>query len=308
MADLCVKHIIPETVAPNLITVFGFLFVILPHIIFMYMDFDSWDHEVAGWAVALYGACTLIYQLLDNCDGKQARKTNNSTPLGLLFDHGCDAISTFMIIMNWAKFVRIGANTYGFIMILGPMIAFFFSAVETYYYGGLFLSIVNTPSDGNFAHGCLGILFISCGNSFVKNEVIFGLSIGTLLALGVFVISAITVIMNIRECLKKATSWQVFTKSLMFLYIVISFELIIMFPGKTDWLESNFTYMMWIFGLLGARLAKAAMINVTSGTHFNTLQVPVFVFGVWLNIFFFYVNSQKDVPKSHIDNYWLYTL
>jgi ethanolaminephosphotransferase len=29
---------------------------------------------------------------LDNCDGKQARKTGNSTPLGMLFDHGCDSL------------------------------------------------------------------------------------------------------------------------------------------------------------------------------------------------------------------------
>ena len=28
----------------------------------------------------------------DNCDGKQARKTGNSTPLGMLFDHGCDSL------------------------------------------------------------------------------------------------------------------------------------------------------------------------------------------------------------------------
>lgn len=308
MADFCVKYLIPDTVAPNVITIFGFLFVILPHIIIMSIDFHSWDHPIAGWAMATYGACTLIYQLLDNCDGKQARKTNNSTPLGLLFDHGCDALSTFMIIMNWTKFIRTGATTWGFMCILGAMSAFFFSSVETYYYGGLFLSIVNTPSDGNFGHGCFGILLISCGNSFVKNEVIFGLTIGTLLALGIFLVSSVTVFMNIRECLKKASSWQVFTKSLMFIYIVISLELIIMFPGKTDWIETNFTYMMWIFGLLGARLSKAAMINVTSSTIFSTIQVPVLIFGVSFNIFFFYVNSQKDVPKSHIDNYWFYTL
>ncbi|CDJ69432.1 aminoalcoholphosphotransferase, putative [Eimeria necatrix] len=34
------------------------------------------------------------YQTLDAIDGKQARRTNTSTPLGQLFDHGCDAFST----------------------------------------------------------------------------------------------------------------------------------------------------------------------------------------------------------------------
>lgn len=35
-----------------------------------------------------------IYQSLDAIDGKQARRTGTSTPLGELFDHGCDSIST----------------------------------------------------------------------------------------------------------------------------------------------------------------------------------------------------------------------
>lgn len=35
-----------------------------------------------------------IYQSLDAIDGKQARRTNSSTPLGELFDHGCDSVST----------------------------------------------------------------------------------------------------------------------------------------------------------------------------------------------------------------------
>lgn len=35
-----------------------------------------------------------IYQSLDAIDGKQARRTNSSSALGELFDHGCDAVST----------------------------------------------------------------------------------------------------------------------------------------------------------------------------------------------------------------------
>ena len=32
----------------------------------------------------LSGACLFIYQTLDNMDGKQARKTGSSSPLGML--------------------------------------------------------------------------------------------------------------------------------------------------------------------------------------------------------------------------------
>ena len=37
--------------------------------------------------------CAFIYQTLDAVDGKQARRTNTSGPLGQLFDHGCDALA-----------------------------------------------------------------------------------------------------------------------------------------------------------------------------------------------------------------------
>ena len=46
------------------------------------------------WAYLLCAVGLFIYQSLDAIDGKQARRTNSSTPLGELFDHGCDSLST----------------------------------------------------------------------------------------------------------------------------------------------------------------------------------------------------------------------
>ena len=42
----------------------------------------------------LCGLGLFVYQTLDAIDGKQARRTNSSSPLGELFDHGCDSLST----------------------------------------------------------------------------------------------------------------------------------------------------------------------------------------------------------------------
>ena len=43
-----------------------------------------------------------LYQSLDAIDGKQARRTNSSSPLGELFDHGCDSVSAgnFVLLIN----------------------------------------------------------------------------------------------------------------------------------------------------------------------------------------------------------------
>lgn len=50
--------------------------------------------QAPRWAFFLCGVGLFAYQSLDAIDGKQARRTGTSSPLGELFDHGCDSIST----------------------------------------------------------------------------------------------------------------------------------------------------------------------------------------------------------------------
>ena len=48
------------------------------------------------------GVTYQMYLVADNCDGKQARRTGSSSPMGMLFDHGVDAFvaicNTFMLM------------------------------------------------------------------------------------------------------------------------------------------------------------------------------------------------------------------
>ncbi len=46
-----------------------------------------------GWAFLLAAVGLFVYQGLDAIDGKQARRTGSASPLGELFDHGCDSCS-----------------------------------------------------------------------------------------------------------------------------------------------------------------------------------------------------------------------
>lgn len=53
----------------------------------------KFDYTYENWFCFYMAGTLLFYSLLDNADGKQARKTKNSTSLGLLLDHGCDAFT-----------------------------------------------------------------------------------------------------------------------------------------------------------------------------------------------------------------------
>ncbi|XP_009464144.1 PREDICTED: cholinephosphotransferase 1 [Nipponia nippon] len=62
------------------------------------------------WAYILGALGLFIYQSLDAIDGKQARRTNSSSPLGELFDHGCDSISTVFVVLGSCIAIRLGTN------------------------------------------------------------------------------------------------------------------------------------------------------------------------------------------------------
>lgn len=79
----------------------------------------------------------------DGIDGKQARRTNSSTPLGELFDHGLDSWATlFLPIAIYSVFGR-GDYSVGvfhiYAILIGTMMSFFCSHWEKYNTGVLFL-------------------------------------------------------------------------------------------------------------------------------------------------------------------------
>ncbi|XP_021707782.1 cholinephosphotransferase 1 isoform X3 [Aedes aegypti] len=90
---------VPLWLAPNLITIVGLVINILTTLILIYFS-PNGREEPPRWASALCALGLFIYQSLDAIDGKQARRTNSSTPLGELFDHGCDSISTVFVALS----------------------------------------------------------------------------------------------------------------------------------------------------------------------------------------------------------------
>lgn len=51
-------------------------------------------HSHPGYAVSAFTGFAWLYFNLDSLDGKHARNTKNSSPLGELFDHACDNLTT----------------------------------------------------------------------------------------------------------------------------------------------------------------------------------------------------------------------
>jgi phosphatidylglycerophosphate synthase len=63
---------------------------------------------IPPWATVLCAVLYFSYNILDLMDGKHARATGNSSPLGLLIDHGSDALTTFLFTMGLGSILRLG--------------------------------------------------------------------------------------------------------------------------------------------------------------------------------------------------------
>nr|CAD7396255.1 unnamed protein product [Timema poppensis] len=90
---------VPPWLAPNLITVVGLIINIVTTLILVWFSPDA-RGEAPRWACFICALGLFVYQSLDAIDGKQARLTGTSTPLGELFDHGCDSISTACVAVQ----------------------------------------------------------------------------------------------------------------------------------------------------------------------------------------------------------------
>lgn len=156
LAAFLVNRCTPHTIAPNTITLVGLTFMFSSYLLEWYYNphfqrTSTTTTSIPSFIFLFNCASMLIYQTLDNMDGKQARRTKSSSPLGLLFDHGCDAANSMFGSANWIIAIGLSLENDLFqcwILVLGPMALFYIATWEEYYTGKLILPIMNGPNEG----------------------------------------------------------------------------------------------------------------------------------------------------------------
>jgi len=87
-----IAEALPKWLAPNAITFIGFAPLVLVYILSWFIC-PFCDEAPPRWLALSYVGALYFYQTMDAVDGKQARRTGSSTPLGHLVDHGCDCLT-----------------------------------------------------------------------------------------------------------------------------------------------------------------------------------------------------------------------
>jgi hypothetical protein len=98
------ERLIPLWMAPNMVTSLGGLHCVLSYFVVRYFSRD-YDEPVPDWVILLCAYCSFSCYTLDCMDGKQARRTHQSSPLGQLFDHGKFTQVLFYLIIFLQPFV-----------------------------------------------------------------------------------------------------------------------------------------------------------------------------------------------------------
>jgi ethanolaminephosphotransferase len=160
----------PRSVAANTITVAALAcWVVIYGIMWYYSpNLDPAD-RVPPWAFAALAVSIVIYQILDNMDGKQARRTGTSSPLGLMFDHGCDAMNSAFgsaLMMTVLGLHPADDASFCFATFAGPYALFYFGTWEEYHTGALIMPVFNGPNEGLLTGAVLAVISWAHGPEF----------------------------------------------------------------------------------------------------------------------------------------------
>ena len=159
---------LPTNLAPNLITFFSLMCNLIAFIIAMLDGGFDFSKPLKRSTCFVIGITQFLYQIFDNIDGKQARRTGNSTPFGMLMDHGCDIFTDIFTAYNMSRLLIVGnEGFFSFSVYFGLIIGFFMMTYEDYKIGEMYFPMINGTDEGNFAVVVIGILSGFIGQDWI---------------------------------------------------------------------------------------------------------------------------------------------
>ncbi|KAI9922999.1 hypothetical protein PsorP6_000107 [Peronosclerospora sorghi] len=125
---------LPIWMAPNLVTMIGTGAMMSTTMVQLF--YAPHLSEICPTWVYVFSALGLFfYQTMDALDGKQARRTGASSPLGQLFDHGCDALCTVFNVLSAVATCQMGSSLPAYVALSSVSITFYLAQWEEYHTG-----------------------------------------------------------------------------------------------------------------------------------------------------------------------------
>lgn len=239
-------------------------------------------------------------KVLDNADGKQARKTKNSTPLGLLMDHGADCINTGISSMAYVQIVNADQN-WIYITFMALYLVFFTVTLEEYYFGSLDFPIINAVNEGTtstFGILLIGVIF---GNEVYQTELFWDLKLYQVIFIGLFVLIVIQSIFIVVKLMINYRVKDVLLKLTLFGLIIISFIACVTLT-QNDVVHKRSKIILYIYTILTSRVIISIMISHIFESNFNQcVAFPILLSLIMITlslIEFFFLKGKLINPQT----------
>ena len=261
-----VIEIFPIWSAPNIITLFSLLMNIIASII-TYIDsqFD-FSKQLNPITCIIIGITQFLYLILDNLDGKQARRTGSSSPYGMLVDHGCDIFTNCFTCFNLSHLTLIGNDNFLSISIFcGLILGFYSMTYEEYIIGELHFPVINATDEGNLVVSLFGFFCGIFGQNWLKTKIYFHISFSKIIGI-ISLLGGISCVYNLFlhtykqkslvDCFKIFLDW-------IYFYIVLVFPIIVFIFRKRFYI--NYKGIIFIcMCLLFARITMDLQIRIVT--------------------------------------------
>ena len=155
--------------APNTVTLLGFLPIFFLFLLsIQFKPAMTLNENLPSWFWLLNAVILIFYQTMDAMDGRHARNTGSSSPLGQLFDHGLDSINSFLSSILILTMLNAGElhPIYSLVFLFISGIPFFYSTLEEYYTHCLRLPLINGPTEGILLVAACYIIGFNVDSSF----------------------------------------------------------------------------------------------------------------------------------------------
>lgn len=100
-------ELLPYRMAPNLVTLLGALHCFVSYVL-TWIEAPLGVEPIPSYVFTVNAYCLFVGYTLDCMDGKQARRTGTSSPLGHLLDHGLDCLCMLAHVASVQAWLRAG--------------------------------------------------------------------------------------------------------------------------------------------------------------------------------------------------------
>lgn len=131
--EFLANYCLPDWLAPNALTLMGLIFPLSALATVTYLD-PSLTMVLPRWVWFLSFFADFWYQTVDAIDGKQARRTDNCSPVGQILDHNLDQTTFTCMMIHVSSCLQIGDDLWRMLAIVpGVMSAHYSIEYRTHF-------------------------------------------------------------------------------------------------------------------------------------------------------------------------------